>query len=313
MDCPFQGSLVAVPTPFLDDELDLDSFRTIVDLHATSGTAAIVVAGTTGECSTLTNEERCTLLLAAIEYAAGRIPVIAGVGTNCTRTTVELARFAAASGAAGLLVVTPYYNCPSRLGLLLHFGSVAEAVGVPIILYNIPSRTGSDLTPAIVHELVVRHSNIVAIKEAGGSLDRAKELLADSNISVFCGEDSQIAEFMSFGASGAINVVGNILPDEVAELIACARPDRPGRPGRPTAATRAAHLAQTLAPLISALFIETNPVPLKAALAQLNRCTEEVRAPLAPLEARNGATLEATLADILSQTAASSGKQPSTP
>ncbi|HJO27437.1 MAG TPA: 4-hydroxy-tetrahydrodipicolinate synthase [Planctomycetota bacterium] len=292
----FQGSLVAVPTPFENGALDLDSFREIVDLHATTGTSAIVVSGTTGECATLTDYERRELLHAAISYAAGRLPVIAGVGTNCTRTTVELARFAAASGAAGLLVVTPYYNRPSRRGLLLHFGAVAEAVPTPLILYNIPRRTGSDLTPEIVAELRARHRNIVAIKEASGSLERAKALLADGHISVLCGEDAQIKAFMALGADGAVNVTGNILPDELAELIECSRP------GHPAASTRATHLEETIAPLVRDLFIETNPVPLKAALARLDRCTEEVRAPLAPLEARNAKALEETLAAVVRET-----------
>lgn len=294
----FQGSLVALPTPFQNGVLDLASFREIVDLHATSGTSAIVVAGTTGECATLTGDERRTLLRAAIDFAAGRIPVIAGIGTNCTRTTVELARFAAASGAAGLLVVTPYYNRPSRRGLLLHFGAVAEAAPIPTILYNVPGRTGTDLTPDIVHELQSRHDSIIAIKEASGSLERAEELLSAGRISVLCGEDSQIRTFMALGADGAVNVVGNLLPNEVAELIACASPNSPGRPAAPA---RAELLCETLAPLVRDLFIETNPVPLKAALAQMGRCTEEVRAPLAPLEARNAAALEATLATILTQ------------
>ncbi|MAE27878.1 MAG: 4-hydroxy-tetrahydrodipicolinate synthase [Planctomycetes bacterium] len=292
----FQGSLVAVPTPFRDGALDLESFREIVNLHAAAGTSAIVVSGTTGECATLTEDERRTLLRAAIEFADERLPVIAGVGTNCTRTTVELARFAAASGAAGLLVVTPYYNRPSRRGLLNHFTAVAQAAPIPIILYNIPRRTGSDLTPDIVAELCARQRNIVAIKEASGDLERAAELLRTGHISVLCGEDAQIRAFMALGADGAVNVTGNILPDEIAELVECARPQEAGRP---CANTRAEHLEESLAPLVRDLFIETNPVPLKSAMARLERCTDEVRAPLAPLEAKNVAAIEETMAAVV--------------
>ncbi len=284
-----RGSLVALPTPFDGEGTDLKAFQEMIDFHVEHGTHGIVVAGTTGEASTLSEHERRSLIHAAIEFAAGRIPVIAGVGTNSTLETVELARFAGACGADALLVVTPYYNRPSRTGLLRHFGAIADVTGTPIVLYNVPGRTGTDLDPGLAAELSRAHENIVAIKEATNSIQRAREVIENTDLAVFCGEDSSIADFMQLGAAGAISVAANLVPDEVAELVEAARPGGDS--------VRAAELVEFLAPLVRDLFIEVNPVPLKAALARLKRCSGSVRAPLAELEDAHRVQLESTLLD----------------
>ena len=285
--CSLQGSFVALPTPFRGGAVDFATLNALIEWHVEQGSDGLVIAGTTGEAATLNDSERRALVETSLAMARGRIPIVAGVGTNDTRTTVENARIAAASGVAALLVVTPYYNKPSQRGLELHFGAVAEAVEVPVILYNVPSRTGVDLQPATVKAIGEKHRHVVAVKEALGSVERVKALVGETPCAVFCGEDSMIADFMSFGAVGVIGVVANVAPARVAELVRCARPGGDH--------TRAAALVEELAPLVKDLFIESNPVPVKAALSAMRRCGDEVRLPLAPLEPTNHAKLLATL------------------
>jgi 4-hydroxy-tetrahydrodipicolinate synthase len=287
MKCPFSGSYVALPTPFRGDEVDLESFRALIDFHVERQSDGLVAVGTSGEAATLSDYERRSVIEAAVEHSAGRLPVIAGVGTNSTRVTLELARFAEKAGADGALAVTPYYNKPTPRGLLGHYGALAEACALPIVLYNVPSRTGCDLKPATVAELRRRHENVVAIKEASNSVGRARELLASSDIALIAGEDGLIAEFMSLGAAGVIGVVANIAPREVAELCRVARPGGD--------AARTAELVAWLSPLVRDLFIESNPIPMKAALAAMGLCSEEVRLPLATLEDASRERLLATL------------------
>ena len=289
--CRFQGSYVALATPFREGELDLEGFRGLVDWHAASGTDGLVVAGTTGEGATLTDEERERLFGAAVESARGRMPVIAGVGTNCTRTTIENARSAERCGVDALLVVTPYYNRPTRRGLALHFGAVADAVRLPIVLYNVPSRTGVDMAPEVVAEVATRFDHVVAVKEALASIERVKRLVAESPAAVLCGDDASIADFLNEGAIGIVGVVNNVAPAEVSELV------RVCLAGGDSA--RAADLVERLAPLVRDLYIESNPGPVKAALALLGRCSEEVRPPLATMEPENRRKLAATLARFL--------------
>lgn len=292
MENPFVGSHVALPTPFdRDGEVDLEAFRSLVDWHAACATDGIVVCGTTGEAATLSERERRSLIQAAVEFADGRLMVTAGVGTNSTRTSVELARFAGACGVDGVLVVTPYYNRPSRAGLLRHFGAVAEASGAPVVLYNVPTRTGTDLEPSIAKDLARHCPNVVAIKEATSSIDRIRELAGDEHLALLCGEDSALVDFMREGAAGSIGVASNVLPDEFAALIEAARPGAD--------AARAAQLQEQLAPLIRDLFIETNPVPVKTALAWMGRCRPDVRGPLAALEDDNRQQLIRTLAECI--------------
>ncbi len=285
--CRFQGSYVALATPFRDGEIDLEAFGGLIDWHAESGTDGLVIAGTTGEGATLTDDERARLLVAAVERSLGRMPVIAGVGTNATRTTIENARAAERCGVAGLLVVTPYYNKPTGRGLVAHFSAVAESVRTPIVLYNVPSRTGVDMSVEVVGEVARRFEHVVAVKEALPSIPKVKRLVAETAAAVLCGEDAAIADFMDQGAVGAIGVVNNVAPKEFAELVRAASPGGDS--------VRAAELVERLAPLIRDLFIESNPGPVKAALAMLGRCRDELRLPLAGLEAENRRRLEATL------------------
>ena len=286
--CRFRGSLVAIVTPFRDGEIDFEAFRELVEWHAGSGTDGLVVAGTTGEGATLDSGERTRLFSAAVENARGRMPVLAGIGTNSTRTTIENAREATACGVDGLLVVTPYYNKPTPRGLVLHFSAVAEAAKLPIVLYNVPSRTSVDMIPEVVTEVAARFPHVVAVKEALPSLERVKRLVAETEADVLCGDDASIADFMGLGAVGVIGVVNNILPRKVADLVRAAAPGGDTR--------RAADLVEEIAPLVRDLFLETNPGPVKAALAMLGRCREELRLPLAPITDSTRTKLGATVA-----------------
>jgi 4-hydroxy-tetrahydrodipicolinate synthase len=285
--CLFRGSFVALPTPFRGGQIDYAALQDLVEFHIAHHTDGLVVAGTTGEAATLSENERRSLFETSVAIVRGRLPLVVGVGTNCTRSTVEMATFAASVGVDAVLVVTPYYNKPSRRGLVLHFSHVADAVEVPVILYNVPSRTGVDMVPEVVAELGAKYKHVVAVKEALPSIERVKRLLTETNVGVFCGEDGMIADFMGLGAVGVIGVVNNVLPAEVAELVRCSAPGGNS--------VRAAALVERCAPMVRDLFIESNPVPVKAALAMMRRCAEDVRPPLAPLEETNRNKLRATM------------------
>jgi len=288
--CALQGSLVALPTPWRGGEIDWKALQQLIDWHVAQGTDGLVIAGTTGEAATLSENERRGLFESAVAMSRGRLPIVAGVGTNDTRATLQMAQHASAAGAAALLVVTPYYNRPSQNGLALHFGAVAESVDVPVILYNVPARTGVDLLPETVRRIGEQHGNVVAVKEALGSLERVQRLVAETPCAVLCGEDALIADFMGYGAVGVIGVVANVVPARVAELV------RRAVPGGDS--VRAARLVEELAPLVQTLFIESNPVPVKTALALMQRMRDEVRLPLAPLEPANRAKVEAVLREM---------------
>jgi 4-hydroxy-tetrahydrodipicolinate synthase len=286
--CPFQGSFVAIPTPFRHGEIDWGALRTIIEFHAAHRTDGIVVCGTTGESATLQDSERRALIETTLGLVKERMPVIAGVGTNCTRTTVDHAIFASKAGVDGLLVVTPYYNRPTARGLVLHFSAVAEATTTPIVLYNVPSRTGVDLQPETVAELGQQHEHIVAIKEALPSIERVKHLVRETPLGVLCGDDGSIADFVSLGAVGVIGVVNNLMPAAIADLVRDA--------GTSQGSVRAAGIVERIRPLVRDLFIESNPVPVKAALAMMMpSVSDEVRLPLAPLSDANRRQLRQTL------------------
>ena len=289
MKCTFQGSYVALPTPFADGELDLEALNDLVEFHAASGTHGLVVAGTSGEAATLSDFERRTVTEHVLERSHGLLPVIVGTGTNDTRRSVEHTRHAQECGADGVLCVTPYYNKPSQRGLELHYAAIAEATSLPVVLYNVPGRTGCDLKPDTVAAIRAAHPNVVAIKEASGSIERAREIAARSDIALIAGEDALIAEFMALGGAGVIGVIANVAPREVAELTRVAAPG--GDPGR------ASELVAWLAPVVRDLFIESNPVPMKAALAAMGLCRDEVRLPLAPLLDASRERLLATLSE----------------
>ncbi len=291
MQQPFHGSIVALPTPFVGGRIDLPTLGRWVREQKRAGTHAVLACGTTGETATLSLAEQDAIIAEVLTHAGG-MNVMVGVGSNDTQATVNRARAvsamrAADRGVCGLLVVTPYYSRPSRAGLDLHFGAVAESVDLPIVLYNVPNRTGVDLCPTQARALAARHRNIVAIKETVTGRDRLGELRADQHLALFCGEDSAIRAFMGAGAVAAVNVTGNIAPTAMARLIAaCARGGNP---------QQARTLEQGLAGLVQAMFVETNPVPVKAALAMLGNAKACVRAPLADLEADSRAEVQAAL------------------
>lgn len=287
MECPFRGSYVALPTPFRDGAVDYVALARLVEFHVAHQTDGLVAVGTSGEAATLTDYERRSVIEAVVECSAKRLPVIAGIGTNNTAQSVEFVRFAAQAGADGTLAVTPYYNRPTPRGLSAHYAALADASALPLVLYNVPARTGCDLRPQLVAEIRRAHANVVAIKEASGSIGRAKELRAVSDIALLAGEDALIADFMALGALGVIGVVANVAPRQVAELCRVARPGGD--------ALRTAELTAFLAPLARDLFVETSPTPMKAALAAMGLIGADVRLPLVALEPESSERLLSTL------------------
>ncbi len=287
MSWRLQGSYVALPTPFRAGAVDFGALDALVDWHVEQGSDGLVSVGTTGEGATLTDYERRSVIERTIRRAARRIPIVAGVGTNNTAQSIELARFANSAGADAALVVTPYYNKPTQAGLVAHFCAIAESTELPLVLYNVPSRTGCDLQPSTVAEVRRRAPTAVALKEASGSLERARAVREACDIDLVAGEDSLIAEFMALGGTGVIGVVANVAPAQVAELC------RVARPGGDSARTE--ELVAWLAPLCRDLFVETNPVPVKAALALFGRIQPDVRLPLVPLAPASLVRLTATL------------------
>lgn len=286
---PLRGSLVALPTPFREGQLDVETLARLVELHAGARTAGVVVAGSTGEAHALSGRERRDVIDCAVQAAGGRIPVIAGTGTSETRGTCELTRFAAEVGANGVLVVAPPYARPGRRGLVRHFQEAARAAGdVAVCLYNNPVRCGVDVEPDTVAEIARGAPNVRAIKDASGSIERVRALVALDGIDVLAGEDSLIAEAVLAGAAGAVSVAGNLAPDLVADLIdACVRGDDDAR----------ALLEARLAPLLALGALDTNPTPVKAALAELGFGTPEVRGPLTALTEPDRARLRALLVE----------------
>lgn len=286
MKGPFRGSLVALPTPFRDGRVDFPGLRRLIEHQLAGGTDGLVAAGSTGEGVTLTTRERLSVIEFCAGTADGRVPVIAGVGASDTRVACELALGAERAGADGLLVSTPAYNKPQQRGLVAHFGAIASASPLPLVLYNIPGRTGVDLLPATVAAIARANRNVVAIKEAGTSLERVRELVALGLVDVLAGEDAWITDAIHLGAVGIVGVVANVAPKLVAELVhGVLAGDE----------ARAPALGEKLAPLVGALFLETNPTPLKAALEMLGLCTGEVRLPLVPVEESTRVQVRAAL------------------
>lgn len=287
---PFYGIGTALVTPFRDGKVDLDCFRRTVRRQIEGGIAALVVAGTTGEAPTLRSSERAALLAAACEEADGRIPVIAGTGCADTRAAVTASRYAASHGADALLVVTPYYNKGTKEGLIAHYLAIAEAVDVPIILYNVPSRTGVDLSPDLLSRLA-EHENIAAIKEASGSIDRCADIVSlfGEMLPLYSGNDGELLPTLAVGGIGLISVVSNLLP---AETVALYRLYTEGLTREATA------LAVRLLPLIRALFAETNPGPVKYAMAHRGLILPEARLPLSMPSEKTRARIEELLSQI---------------
>ena len=283
----FKGSIVAIVTPFKNGVVDEEKLRELVEFQISGGTDAIVPCGTTGESSTLDYEEHDRVIQIVVEQVAKRVPVIAGTGSNSTREAIEMTEHAKQLGADGCLLVTPYYNKPTQEGLYLHYKAVAEAVAIPQILYNVPGRTGVNLLPETVARLSVI-KNIVAIKEATGSLQQASEILAlcGDQIDVLSGDDFITFPMMACGAKGVISVLANIMPKAVGDLTDAFY-------AGDLAKARQLHL-DTLK-ISNAMFIESNPVPVKTALGLMGKCSDEVRLPLCPMSEANKNKLAAIM------------------
>lgn len=283
-----KGSIVAIVTPMREDgSLDLDSYRRLIDWHVAEGTAGIVAVGTTGESPTVDFDEHCELIRIAVEQSAGRLPVIAGTGGNSTREAIELTEYAKRIGAHSSLQVVPYYNRPSQEGLYRHFRAVAEAVDLPVILYNVPGRTVADLS----NDTLVRLSQvpgIIGIKDATGDIPRAVDIIGrvPSDFAVYSGNDDSCLALMAMGGHGVISVVANVAPAAMARMCAAALADE---------WAQARRLNQQLMPLHMKLFVEANPIPVKWALGQMGRMPAGIRLPLTPLAEQHWETVRGAL------------------
>jgi 4-hydroxy-tetrahydrodipicolinate synthase len=287
---PIVGSIVALVTPMLEDgSVDYAGLRSLIDWHIAEGTDCLGVVGTTGESPTVSVEEHCEIIRVAVEHAAGRVPVMAGAGGNATREAIELTRYAKQVGADCSLQVVPYYNKPSQEGMYQHFKAVAEAVDLPVVLYNVPGRTVADLA----HDTVLRLAQvpgIVGIKEATGSIERAGWLIkqAPKGFSIYSGDDSTAVALMLLGGHGNVSVTANVAPRLMHALCMAALEGD---------VKRATALHLQLLPLHKQLFCEPSPAPTKWALARMQRCGDTLRLPLLPLTADGQAAVRQALAD----------------
>ncbi|MBR4820665.1 4-hydroxy-tetrahydrodipicolinate synthase [bacterium] len=285
----FKGSIVALITPFRKNgSIDHGLVRELVEWHIASGTNAIVPCATTGESPTLTHDEHDEVIATVVKAVNKRIPVLAGCGSNCTEESLRLIKHAESVGADGALVITPYYNKPTQEGMLAHYESLANATKLPIVIYNVPGRTGVNIKPETVAKLA-KIENIVGIKEASGNVDQASEIMRLTDLDVLSGEDSLNFPLMAIGAVGVISVVANVVPDLVAQLAdAALKGDM--EEGR--------RLHKLLFPLSKALFAETNPCPVKAAMAMLGKCENVLRLPLVPVRKETEELVRKALADL---------------
>lgn len=285
------GSIIALVTPMHEDgSLDWAALERLLNMHINEGTAAIGVTGTTGESATLTVPEHCAVIRHCVEYVAGRIPVIAGTGANATREAIELTTAAAKAGADACLLVVPYYNRPTQAGLYAHFMAVADAVDIPQILYNVPARSAADLANDTAVALS-RHANIIGIKDATGNIARGRELIerVGDNFAVYSGDDPTARELMLAGARGNVSVTANVAPALMAALCAAAMAGDH---------QRAAEIDARMAGLTAALFIESNPIPVKWALARRGLIEAGIRLPLLPLDIKLRAVVDDALAGV---------------
>ena len=287
MSQKFKGVIPALITPFTaDDRIDVEGFKRNIEFTIKGGVSAIVPCGTTGESATMSSAEHMKVTDIAIESSS--VPVIAGTGSNNTAEAVEYTRHAADSGAAAALVITPYYNKPTQSGLLKHFEKIANSVDIPIVLYNVPSRTSVDMSVSTIAELA-KHPNIIGIKEATGDMGKATEIISktvDEDFVLLSGDDVATLSLMAIGATGVISVIANILPAKMAEMVKAFESGR---------IADAAKIHYELAPLMKTLFIETNPAPIKTAAGLAGHAAGDLRLPLVPLQSSNLEILKAEL------------------
>ena len=272
----FTGAATALITPMKSDGIDYERYGKLIDWQIESGINALVVCGTSGEAPTLTDNEHCKILEYAVKRVNGRVPIIAGTGSNDTSHAIMMTQYACAIGANAVLCVTPYYNRPTQTGLIRSYSAIADASAVPVIVYNVPSRTGTNIEPA-TYGVLADHPNICAIKEANGNIAKIVETfrIVGDRLDIYSGNDDQIVPILSMGGKGVISVLSNTMPRQTVEL--CKRFFDGDVAG-------SAKLQMELLPYIKALFLQTNPIPVKAALAKMGLCQDILRLPLTPME-----------------------------
>ena len=287
----FTGSGVAIVTPMKENlEVNYDKLDELIDFHVNNGTDCIVIAGTTGEGATLSMEEHRNVIRAAVEFTKHRIPVVAGTGSNCTKTAIQLTKEAEEDGADGALIVTPYYNKATQAGLIQHYSQIASETKLPIIIYNVPGRTGCNILPETVATLVRENENIVGLKEATGNMAQASKTmyLCDGNLELYSGEDGLVVPLMAIGGIGVISVIANIAPKQTHDMCASYLA------GDHETALK---LQMKSLPLVDALFSEVNPIPVKRALNMMGMDVGSLRAPLCEMSDANAAVLKQAMTE----------------
>lgn len=286
----FKGSGVAIVTPFQDGKVDYTAFTRLIELQIISGTDAIIVCGTTGEAATLTPEERTEVIRFCVERVDGRIPVIAGTGSNNTAHAIDLSREAEALGVDGLLIVTPYYNKTSQAGLVAHYGAICEQVRLPVLVYNVPSRTGINVLPATMKAIMEECENVVGIKEASGNIEQIVNLAAlCPKLDIYSGNDDHVLPVLSVGGKGVISTIANVVPSEVHNLCMAYFA------GKMDIARK---IQFSLLPIWKAAFSETNPIPIKTMMHMMELCSDELRLPLVPPRKENRDMMKKALKDF---------------
>ena len=287
----FTGSGVAIVTPMKDNlEVNYDKLEELIEFHVANHTDCIIIAGTTGESSTLSMEEHRSVIRAAVEFTRHRIPVVAGTGSNCTKTAIQLTKEAEEDGADGALIVTPYYNKATQAGLISHYSQIASETKLPIILYNVPGRTGCNIQPETVATLVKQNENIVGLKEATGNMAQAFKTmyLCDGNLELYSGEDGLVVPLLAIGGIGVISVIANIAPEQTHDMVASyLAGDR----------EKALELQMKSLPLVDALFSEVNPIPVKRAMNLMGMEVGSMRSPLCEMGDATSAVLAQAMRD----------------
>jgi 4-hydroxy-tetrahydrodipicolinate synthase len=285
----FSGSYVALVTPFKNNKVDTDKLKELVEFHISNGTDGLVPCGTTGESPTLNYEEHDLVLETVAKAAKKRIKIVAGTGSNSTDEAIVLSKFAEKVGYDGILQVSPYYNKPTQKGLYLHFKAIADSVKIPVMLYNIQSRTAVNIEPETVAKLHKNVKNIVSVKEASGSLDQMATTIAlCPGMDILSGDDALTLPLLSIGGTGVVSVVGNIVPKDTAALVKSYMSGE---------TKKAKDIHYKLMPLVKAMFIETNPIPVKTAMGMMGLCSDEMRLPLCEMDDKNKEKLKKALKD----------------
>ena len=286
----FTGCGTALITPFKNGEVDYEALDRLVEDQIANGVSALIAVGTTGEPATMNWEEHLAVIRRVVEKADHRVPVIAGTGSNATSEAVYAAKHSAEFGADAQLVVTPYYNKTSQAGLVAHFNAIADAATLPVIVYNVPSRTGLNIGPEALAE-ICQHENVIAVKEASSDVAQAMEKvrLCGDKVDFYCGNDDLIVPTISFGFKGVISVLSNVLPAQTSRMAKCALEGN---------YAEAAALQLKLLPFVNALFSETSPIPVKAAMAKMGMCEDELRLPLVPMQQGPRETMYAIMREL---------------